>query len=65
MLTAIRSEIGEIEVINILKGCSDKKTQEVKKPPAFLFVANWSYLAHFWPGLKYMCKEKHKTLGNN
>ena len=54
----------EIKVINILKRCSDKEAERVIKPPAFLFEAIWSYLAHSWPGLKYMCKEKYETLGN-
>ena len=53
-----------IEVINILKRCSVKKTKRVIKSPAFLFAAIWSQLAHSWPGLKYICKAKYKTLGN-
>ena len=68
MLTTIRSKMDEIEVTNILKRCSDKKAQRerkrVVKSPAFLFAAIWSCLAHSWPGLKYMCKAKYKTLGN-
>ena len=54
----------EIEVINILKRCSDKKAERVIKSPVFLFAAICSYLAHSWPGLKYMCKAKYKILGN-
>ena len=59
MLTSIRSSVDEIQVINILKRCSDKKAERerVIKSPAFLFVA-------IYPGLKYMCKAKYKTLGN-
>ena len=47
-----------IEVINILKRCSDKKAERVIKLTAFLFSELWSYLAHSWPGVKYMCKAK-------
>ena len=55
----------EIKVINILKQYSDKKTERMIKSPWFLFIsAIWSYLAHYWPGLNYMCKAKYKTLGN-
>ena len=64
MLTTIRTQMDEIEVINILKRCSDKKTQRVIKSLAFLFAAIWSQLADSWPGLKYMCKTKYKTFGN-
>ena len=54
----------EIEVIKILKQCSDKKTKRMIKSLAFLFsVATWSHLVHSWPGVKYMCKAKYKTLG--
>ena len=53
-----------IEVINILKGCSDKKAEKVIKSPPFLFATIWSYLAQSWSGLKYKCKAKCKTLGN-
>ena len=53
----------EIEVINILKQYSDKKTVRVIKSPAVLFsVVIWSHLAHPWPGPNYMCKAKYKTL---
>ena len=35
----------EIEIINILKRCNDKKTERVVKLPAFLFSADvWSQL---------------------
>ena len=54
----------ETEIINILKQCSAKKAEKVIKSPAFLFAAIWSHLAHSWPGLKYMCKAKYKTLRN-
>ena len=55
----------EVEVINILKRYSDKKTVRVIKSPEFLFsIAIRSHLAHSWPGLNYMCKAKYKTLGN-
>ena len=66
MLTTIRSQIDEIEIINILKQPSAKKTERerVIKVPAFLFVAIWSQLVHSWPGLTYMGKSKHKTLEN-
>ena len=39
MLTTIRSQMDQIEVINILKPYSDKKTERVIKSPAFLFNA--------------------------
>ena len=40
--------MNEVEIINR----SDKKTDRVIKPPAFLFsAANWSHLGHSWPGL--------------
>ena len=53
----------EIEVINILKRCSDKKTERVIKSPVFLFsAAIWSHLADSWLGLNFMCKEKYKNL---
>ena len=55
----------EIEVINILKRYSDKKTKRVIKLPVFLFSATiLSHLAYSWPDLNYMCKAKYKTLGN-
>ena len=54
----------KIEVINILKRRSDTKAERVIKSPAILFAAIWSYLAHSWPSLKYMCNKKYKTLGN-
>ena len=38
------------------------KRQREMKSPAFLFVAIWSHLGHSWPGLKYLWKEKYKTL---
>ena len=57
--------MAEIEVKNILKQYSDKKTVTVIKSPAFLFsAAIWSHLAHFWSGLNYMCKAKYRTVGN-
>ena len=47
------------------KRCSDKNIERVIKAPAFFFVAKvWSHLPHSWPGLKYMCKAKYKTLEN-
>ena len=65
MLTTIRSSMDEIEVINIFKRYSDKKTERVTRSPVFLFsAAIWSHLAHSWPGLNYMCKAKYKKLGN-
>ena len=39
----------EIEVINNLKQCSDKKTDLVIKSPGFLFAAIWSHLVHSSP----------------
>ena len=37
----------EIDVINVLKRYSNKKTEKVVKSPAFLFsAAIWSYLAY-------------------
>ena len=36
----------------------------MKKSPTFLYAAIWLHLAHFWMGLKYICKAKYKTLGN-
>ena len=48
----IRSEMDEIEVINILKRYSDEKTERVIKYPAFLFSSGIrSHSAHSWPGL--------------
>ena len=64
MLATIRSYMDEIEVINILKRCSDKKAERLIKSAAFLFAAIWLHLAHSWSGVKYMCKAKYKTLGN-
>ena len=51
--------MNEIEVINILKRYSDKKTERERqreiKSPLFLFsAAIWSYLEHSWPGLNYV-----------
>ena len=49
----------KIEVINILKRHSDKKTERerVIKSPAFLLgAAIWSHLSHSWIDLNYMCK---------
>ena len=55
----------EVEVINIFKRYSGKKTERMTKSIMFLFsAAIWSHLAHYWPGLTYMCKAKYKTLGN-
>ena len=48
MLMTIRSQMDEIEVKNILKRYSDKKTEREKNERA--------HLAHFWSGLNYMCK---------
>ena len=53
-----------MEVINILKRCSNKKTERVMKASAFLVTAIWSQLAHSWYGLEYMCKAKYRTLWN-
>ena len=66
MLTTIRSYMNKVNVINIFKRYSDKKTDRVIKSPVFLLsAAIWSHLAHSWPSLNiYMCKAKHKTLGN-
>ena len=64
MLVTIRSYMDEIEVINILKGCSDKKAERLIKSAAFLFAAIWLHLAHSWSGVKCMVKAKYKTLGN-
>ena len=45
----------EIEVINILKQYSDKKTRRVIKLLELLFnAAIWSHLAHSWPDPNYM-----------
>ena len=50
----------QIEVINVFKGYSDKKTGRVIKSPAFLFSVVYS-----WTGLNYVCKAKQKkTLRN-
>ena len=46
MLTTIKSLMDEIEAVNILKRCSDKKTDIVIKSPALLFAAIWPHLAH-------------------
>ena len=57
--------MNEIEVINIFKRYSYKKTEGVIKSPAFLFRAEiLSRLAHPCPGLRYMCEVKYRTLGN-
>ena len=57
--------MNEIEVINIFKRYSYKKTEGVIKSPAFLFRAEiLSRLAHSCPGLRYMCEVKYRTLGN-
>ena len=57
--------MNEIEIINILKRYSDKKTKRLIESPEFLFSATiWSHLAHSWPRLNYMCNVKYKTLGN-
>ena len=64
MQTTIRCYMYKIEVINILKGHSDKKTERVIKSPAFLLgAAIWSHLSHSWIDLNYMCKTKYKALG--
>ena len=40
------------------------KRQRLIKSPAFLFsAAIWTHLAHYRPGLNYICKAKYKTLG--
>ena len=44
--------LNQIEVINILKACSDKKTGRLIKSPAFLLATMWSHSAYSWPGLK-------------
>ena len=44
--------LNQIEVINILKACSDKKTGRLIKSPAFLLATVWSHSAYSWPGLK-------------
>ena len=62
MLATIRCYMDEIEVINILKRCSDKKAERLIKSAAFLFAAIWLHLAHFWSGVKYMCNTKYKHL---
>ena len=65
MLATISSQMDEIDVTNVLKRYSNKKTEKMVKPPAFLFsAAIWSYLAYSQPGLNYMCKQKYKTLVN-
>ena len=55
--------MNEIEVVNILKQCSDKKIDKVIKIPRFLYAAIWPHLTHSWPRLKHMYKAKYKTLG--
>ena len=53
----------EIEVINILKRYSVKKTERVIKSEEFSFIAAiWSYLAHSWPGLTICVKQNVKHL---
>ena len=53
----------KIEVINVLKQYSNKKTERVIKSKVFLFGATiWSYLARCWPVLNYMCKKNIKHL---
>ena len=53
----------EIEVINILKRYSDKKTvREIKLPASSFSAVIWSYLAHSWSGLNCMCNAKYKAL---
>ena len=45
----------------------DKNTKQerVIRSPEFLVSASiWSHLVHSLPGLDYICKTKHKTLGN-
>ena len=44
----------EIEVVSILKQCSDKKIDKVIKIPRFLYAAIWPHLTHSWPGLKHV-----------
>ena len=44
----------EIEVVSILKQCSDKKIDKVIKIPRFLYAAIWPHLTHSWPGLKHI-----------
>ena len=61
----ISSQIDEIEVTNVLKRYSDKKVERMIKSSAFLCSAViWSYLAHSWPGLNFLCKARYKTLEN-
>ena len=65
MMSTIRSQMDEIEVINILKQYSDKKAERMIKSPAFLFnAAIWSCISHSWPGLNYMWKPKYKAFRN-
>ena len=53
----------EIETIDILKRCSDKKKERMIKSPVLLLnVAIWSHRTHSWPGLNYICNAKYKTL---
>ena len=55
----------EIEVVNVLKRCSEKKREKVIKLPVFLLSAEkWSYLVHPWSSLNYTCKAIYKALGN-
>ena len=57
--------MNEIEIINILKRYSDKKTKRLIESLELLSsAAIWSHLEHPWPGLNYMCNAKYKTLGN-
>ena len=61
--TTIQKDESSNAIINILKRCSDKKTDGVIKSPAFLFSTKiWSHLAHYWFSLNYMCKAKYKTM---
>ena len=55
--------MNEVEVINILKRYSDKKTA-INSPTLLFSAAIWLHLANPWPGLNYTCKAKYKTLGN-
>ena len=53
--TTIKKGESSNAIINILKKCSDKKTERVIKSAAFLSSAViLPHLAHSWPGLNYV-----------
>ena len=57
--------MNELEVINICKRYSYKKTEGVIKSPVCLYRAEiLSRLALPCPSLCYMCEAKYRTLGN-